>query len=163
MTDLTLERVSKGHYALADVGTLRNLSRYGAEIEAQEMSCILRRTGMGFGQSIRAVDTSSGTRVAYYRAGGLLGLRGINRGTIEHAEREFAWGSNKLFGRQFTLTEGGVSLAQFTAGTEPKPVVVSVDDLTRVDPLVLLFSCHLAKQLVEVSKLAPLSGAGSGG
>jgi len=159
MPELTLERVSEGQYALAGIGTLRNLSRYGAEIEAQGVAWTLRRAGLLSGQLIHAVERSSDTRVASYRPSGFLG--GIYRGAIEHSEREFEWRENRRLGVEFTLTEGGVLLAHFVARTEPRPVVASVDDLSRVEPLVLLFGCHLAKQLVEVGKFAPMTGGGA--
>jgi len=52
-------------------------------------------------------------------------------------------------------------LAQFNARTEPRPVVASVDDPGRVEPLLILFCCHLTKQVVEVAKLAPMTGMGA--
>jgi len=141
------------------VGTIRAWDRTSLGV-AQGVSWTLRRAAAGFGQSIRAVESSSDTRVACYRPSGVLGLRGIFRGTITHSEREFEWRANRHLGRQFTLTEDGAPLAQFNARTEPRPVVASVDDLGRVEPLLILFCCHLTKQVVEVAKLAPMTGMG---
>ena len=77
MRELTLERVSRGRYTLAEIGTLRALPRLAAEIEAGGVSWTLRRAAAGFGQTIYARDSTSGDRVGSYVPSGFLHLRGI--------------------------------------------------------------------------------------
>jgi hypothetical protein len=64
MRELTLERVSHGRYTLAEIGTLRALPRFAAEIEAGGVSWTLRRAAGGFGQTIYAREKASGDRVS---------------------------------------------------------------------------------------------------
>ena len=154
MLELTLERVSRGRYTLGEVGTLRALPRFVSEIEADGVSWTLRRAAGGFGQTIRARENASGDPVSSYVPSGFLHLRGIYAGKLTRGERVLEWRANHQLGRQFTLTEGGSLLAQLTAGSGSRPVSASVEDLTRLEPLLLLFCCHIVKQAVDIAKLA---------
>ena len=63
------------------------------------------------------------------------------------------------------MTSIGSALARFAAGSGPHPVAVSVEDLGRVEPLLLLFCCHIVKQAGDTAKVAAVTGteAGIGG
>jgi hypothetical protein len=150
MRELTLESVSAGRYTLAEIGTLRSLPRFAAEIEAGGVSWTLRRAAAGFGQAIRARESSSGDRVGNYVPNGFLHLRGIYAGTITCGERVLGWRANRQLGRQFTLTESGATLAQFVAGSGSRPVSASVEESILTEPLIVLFCCHIVKQGVDV-------------
>jgi hypothetical protein len=154
MRELTLESVSGGRYALAEIGTLRSLPRFAAEIEAGGVSWTLRRAAAGFGQTIRACESTSGDRVGAYVPGGFLHLRGIYAGKLTCSERVLGWRANHQLGRQFTLTESGATLARFVAGSGSRPVSASVEDSILVDPLLVLFCCHIVKQAVDTAKVA---------
>jgi hypothetical protein len=70
-----------------------------------------------------------------------------------------AWRANHQLGRQFTLTEGGAALARFAADSGQRPVSASVEDLSRLEPLLLLFCCHIVKQAVDTAKVGAIAGA----
>src|ERR1017187_906445 len=158
MLELTLERVSRGRYTLGEVGTLRALPRFVSEIEADGVSWTLRRAAGGFGQTIRARENASGDPVSSYVPSGFLHLRGIYAGKLTRGERVLEWRANHQLGRQFTLTEGGSPLARFAAGSGSRPVSASVEDLSRLEPLLLLFCCHIVKQAVDTAKVAAVAG-----
>lgn len=160
MPELTLQRVSQDRYALAEVGTLRALPRFAAEIEAGGVSWTLRRAAGGFGQAIHARENAGGARVCSYVPSGFLHLRGIYAGRITRGERVFAWHANHQLGRQFTISEGGAVLARFAAASGPSPVSASVDDLSQFEPLILLLCCHIAKQAADTAQLGAAAGAG---
>jgi hypothetical protein len=150
--ELALKRVSPGQYALDEIGTLRALPRFASVIEAGGVSWTLRRAAGGFGQTIRAVETASGSRVSTYVPNGFLNLRGIYAGTLTHGERQFEWRANRQLGRQFTLSEADASLAHFVAGSVAQPVSVSIEQTGRLEPLVVLFCCHIVKQVIETAR-----------
>jgi hypothetical protein len=117
MRELTLERVSRGRYTLAEIVTLRALPPFAAEIEAGGASRTLRRAAAGSGQTIHPRERTSGDRVSSYLPSGFLHLRGIYAGKITYGERMLEWRANHQLGRQFTLTESGATLARFAAGS----------------------------------------------
>jgi hypothetical protein len=152
MRELTLERVSRGRYTLAEIGTLLALPRLAAEIEAGGVSWTLRRAAAGFGQTIHARESTSGDRVGSYVLSGFLHLRGIFAGKLTCGERVFDWRANHQLGRRFTLSDSGATLARFAAGSESRPVSVSVEDLSQLEPLLLLLCCHIVKQAVDIAR-----------
>ena len=158
MRELMLERKAKGQYALGEIGMLRALPRFAAEIEADGVSWTLRRTAGGFGQTIYAHESVTGQRVSSYMPNGFLHLRGIYAGKLTRGERVLEWRANHQLGRQFTLTEHGAVLARFAAGSGSRPVSASVADLSRLEPLLLLFCCHIVKQAVDTAKVATVAG-----
>jgi hypothetical protein len=158
MRELTLDRVSRGRYALGEIGTLRALPRFAAEIEADGTSWTLRRAAAGFGQTIHARENGTREPVSSYVPSGFLHLRGIYAGKLTRGERVLEWRANHQLGRQFTLTEGGSALARFAAGSDTQPVAASVEDLGRLEPLLLLFCCHIVKQAVDTAKVAAVVG-----
>jgi hypothetical protein len=159
MPEVTLERVERGRYTLGDMGTLRTLRRFGAEIEAAGTAWTLRRAGLGFGQTIIAVDSSTGERVARYRPSGLLRVRGVYRGTISVGERELDWQANHQMGSHFTLRESGDALAEFDAGSDARPVSMVLYGLRHLEALPLLFCCYIVKQVVDATMTAGSPGA----
>ncbi len=158
MPALTLERVSRGRYALAEIGTLRALPRFAAEIEADGVAWTLRRAAGGFGQTIYA-RASGGDLVSSYVPSGFLHLRGIYAGKLTRGARVLDWRANHQLGTHFTLSEDGAGLAQFDVGSTARPVSASVKDLRRVEPLLLLFCCHIVKQAVDTANVGVVAGA----
>jgi hypothetical protein len=154
--ELTLQRVEPGRYALGDLGTLRSGRRFAAELEADGTSWRVRR---GIGHTITATDPATGTRVARYVPSGFLRLRGIYRGTIELDERELEWRADHHMGEHFTLRESGYALAKFDAGTDARPVSVALFGLDHLEPLPLLFCCHIVKRVVDMTMQAGSPGA----
>jgi hypothetical protein len=159
MPELTLRRVEPGLYALGDIGTLRSLRRFNAEIEADGTSWKLRRAALGLGQIINATDSATGTRVARYVPSGRLHLRGIYGGTIHLDGRELEWHAEHRMSSHFTVREDGAMLAQFDAGSDELPVAVTLYGLRHLEPLPLLFCCHLVKQIVDMTMDAGSPGA----
>jgi hypothetical protein len=151
--------MSRGRYALGEIGTLQVLPRFGAEIEADGASWTLRRAARGFGQTIHARENAGGDPVSSYIPNGFLHLRGIYAGKLIRGEHVLDWRANRQLGRQFTLSEGGSPLARFAAGSGARPVSVSLEDLSRLEPLLLLFCCHIVKQAVDTAKVAAVAGA----
>jgi hypothetical protein len=158
MPELILERVAPSRYALGDLGTLRSLRRFAAEIEADGTSWNLRRAALGFGQIINATDADTGTRVARYVPSGRLHLRGIYGGTIELDHRELDWKANQRMGTHFTVSEAGARLAEFDAGSDAQPVSVELYGLRHLEPLPLLFCCHIVKRIVDMTMVAGSPG-----
>jgi hypothetical protein len=159
MPELMLERVGPGRYALGELGTLCSARRRRAEIEADGTSWRLRRARLSFAGVIEATDAATGARVARYVPSGFLGLRGIYRGTIHLAERELEWRADHHMGEHFTLREAGDVLAELDAGTDEYPVSVALFGLRHVDPLPLLFCCHMVKRVVDMTMEAGSPGA----
>lgn len=161
MPGLTLQRSSRGHYTLGEVGTLRELPRFAAQLEADGASWTVRRAMLGMGQTIRATDTATGAPVASYVPSGFLHLRGIYRGTIRHGDRTLAWRANRQLGHEWNLTENGVTLAHFTAGSQAQPAHVTLDDPAAVGSLLLLLCCHIVKQSADTAKVASVAATAS--
>jgi hypothetical protein len=145
--ELTLQRLEPGRYALGDVGTLCS-RRFGAELEAGGTTWKVRR---GLGHVINAADSGTGTREARYVPSGFLRLRGIYRGTIHLGERELDWRAEHHMSDHFTLREAGAVVARFDAGSEPLPVTVALYGLHHLEPLPLLFCCHIVKRVVDMT------------
>ena len=134
------------------------LPRFAAEIQAEGVSWTLRRAAGGFGQTIYARESASGQRVSAYVPNGFLHLRGIYAGKLTRGERMLEWHANHQLGHQFTLTQDGTVLARFAAGSGSIPVSASVEDLRHLEPLLLLFCCHIAKQAVDSAQVAAVAG-----
>src|SRR5271156_2378891 len=116
MTLLTLDLTARGEYALGEVGTLRNLRRFSAEIRAGEATWTLRRALGGLGQVINAVDGASRARVGRYVPRGFLHLRGVFRGTLTAGETAYDWRAKHQLSSHFAVSFAGVELAHFDAG-----------------------------------------------
>jgi len=153
MPDLTLQRTSRGHYALGDIGALRELRLFAAEIEAGGTSWTLRRALLGLGQTVRATETAGGERAAVYVPNGFLHLRGIYAGTIRQGDRRLIWRANRQLGSRWTLSEHDATLAHFSAGSQAQPAHLSVENPAAVGSLLLLFCCHLVKQAADTAKV----------
>jgi hypothetical protein len=151
MPELALRRVEPGLFALGDIGTLRSQRRFNAEIEADGTTWKLRRAALGFGQIINATDAATGTRVGRYVPRGRLHMRGIYGGTIELDGRELDWHAEHRMASHFTVREGGAKLAEFDAGSNELPVTVALYGLRHLEPLPLLFCCHIVKQIVDMT------------
>jgi hypothetical protein len=120
----------------------------------------LRRAVGGIGQIIRARDNASGERVCSYVPHGVLHLRGIFAGTIHRGDHELAWRADHQLGHRFTLSDDGAELARFAAGSASRPVTASIGEVDRVEPLLLLFCCHLAKQAVDTARVGAAAAVG---
>jgi hypothetical protein len=160
MTLLTLDRTARGQYTLGEVGSLRNLKRFSAEIRAGDATWTLRRALGGLGQVINASDSASGARVGRYVPHGFLHLRGVFRGTLTAGETSYDWRAKHQLSSHFAVSSGGVELAHFDAGPQAQPVRVQVEDLTALEPLALLFCCHLVKQMADTAKVGAVAAAG---
>jgi hypothetical protein len=154
--ELTLHRVEPGRYTLGDLGSLHSGRRFAAEIEADGTTWRVRR---GLGQVINATDSATGARAARYVPSGFLRLRGIYRGTIELEERELDWRADHRMGEHFTVRESGDVLAKFDAGSDDAPVSVALFGLRHLEPLPLLFCCHIVKRVVDLTMEAGSPGA----
>lgn len=60
-------------------------------------------------------------------------------------------------GRSEPFPERGAKLARFAAGSGSRPVSASLEDASQLEPLLLLFCCHIVKQAVDTAKV----GAGA--
>jgi hypothetical protein len=60
----------------------------------------------------------------------------------------------------FSVSSVGVELAHFDAGSQAQPVRVQIEDPTALEPLVLLFCCHLVKQMADTAKVGAAAAAG---
>jgi len=116
MTVLTLDRTASGQYALGEVGSLRNLKRFSAEIRAGDAAWTLRRALGGVGQVINASDSASGARVGRYVPHGFLHLRGVFGGTLTAGETSYDWRAKHQLSSHFAVSSAGVELAHFDAG-----------------------------------------------
>src|ERR1700678_2249060 len=147
MTVLTLDRTTRGQYALGEVGSLRNLKRFSAEIRAGDAAWTLRRALGGAGEVINASDSASGARVGRYVPRGFLHLRGVFRGTLTAGGTSYDWRAKHQLSSHFAVSCRSLELAHFDAGPQAQPVRVEIEDLAAIEPLVLLFCCHLVKQM----------------
>jgi hypothetical protein len=159
MPELTLQRLEPGRYTLGELGTLRSARRHRAEIEADGTSWRLRRARLSFAGVIEATDAATGARVARYVPSGFVGLRGIYRGTIHLDERELDWRADHHMGEHFTLRGSGDVLAEFEAGSDERPVSISLFGLHHIETLPLLFCCHMVKRVVDMTMEAGTPGA----
>jgi hypothetical protein len=157
MTVLTLDRTARGQYALGEVGSLRNLKRFSAEIRAGDAAWTLRRALAGVGQVINASDSAGGARVGRYVPHGFLHLRGVFRGTLTAGETSYDWRAKHQLSSHFAVSSAGVELAHFDAGPQAQPVRVHIEDLTALEPLELLFCCHLVKQMADTAKVGTVA------
>ena len=158
MPELTLQRLEPGRYALGDVGTLRSGRLFRAEIEAGGTSWRLRR---GLGHVITATDATTGTREGRYVPAGFLRLKGIWRGTLHLGERALDWSADGHLSEHFAVRESGTVVARFDAGAEPAPVSVALYGLHHLEPLPVLFCCHLVKRVVDLTMEVGSPGAPS--
>jgi hypothetical protein len=149
--ELTLRRVEPGLYALGDIGTLRGRRRFNSDIEAGGTTWRIRRAALGLGQIITATDAATGTRAARYVPRGRLHMRGIYGGVIQLDERTLDWDAQRRMSSHFTVREDGAKLAEFDAGSNDLPVTVALFGLHHLEPLPLLFCCHIVKQIVDMT------------
>jgi hypothetical protein len=153
VSELTLRRVEAGCYTLGDLGTLRSARRHAGEIEADGETWRIRRSRLGFGGIIKATNAATGALEARYLPSGFLRLRGIYRGTIRigEPERELEWRADHHMSEHFTLREAGARVAEFQAGSDAVPVTVERFGLHQLEPLPLLFCCHIVKRVVDMT------------
>jgi hypothetical protein len=130
MTLLTLDRTARGQYQLGEIGSLRNLKRFSAEIEAGGVAWMLRRALGGIGQVINATDSASGARVGRYVPHGLLHLRGVFHGTLTAGGKTYDWRATHQLSSHFAVSLQSVELAHFDAGPQAQPVRVQIEDPT---------------------------------
>jgi hypothetical protein len=109
---------------------------------------------------IIASDGASGARVGRYVPHGFLHLRGVFRGTLTAGETSYDWRAKHQLSSHFAVSSEGVELAHFDAGPQAQPVRVQVEDLTALEPLALLFCCHLVKQMADTAKVGAVAAAG---
>jgi hypothetical protein len=159
MPELTLQRLEPGRYTLGELGTLRSGRRHTAEIEADGTTWRLRRARLSFAGAIDATDSATGARAARYVPSGFVGLRGIYRGTIDVDGRELDWRGDHHMAEHFTLRESGDVLAEFDAGSDEYPVRVALFGLHHLEPLPLLFCCHIVKRVVDMTMEVGSMGA----
>jgi len=151
--ELTRSREDRKLYALEGVGTLRLqgwMSR-GATAEADGRSWELMRRGI-FTSVFEATD-ASGTTAGEFRG------RTLRRGgTLRWGARELELRPASAWRSRYALADGERELAMFDGkGWGKRPVAITVDDLSAIDPGLVLFAAYVVRGLAEDSSSA--SGA----
>jgi hypothetical protein len=156
MTDLELTRTSAAHrlYALEGVGTLRLQGLLGRAATAEADGSTWRFARRGFWGPFEVTDAAGGAVGAFEPRG--LGRRG---GTLCWDGREFALRPASNWRERYALAVGDREFALLDGkGWGRRPVKVTVDDMSAVEPGPLLFAAFLVRGLAEDAGAA---GAGS--
>ena len=153
--ELTRSREDRKLYVLDGVGTLRLqgwLSR-GATAEAGGRGWELARRGI-FTSGFEATD-ASGTTVGAFHG------RTLRRGgTLQWGTRELDLRPASAWRSRYALADGERELAIFDGkGWGKRPVAVIVDDLSAIDPGLVLFAAFVVRGLAEDSSSAAAGGA----
>lgn len=164
MAEIQLTRSSddRRRFELGDIGSLRVpgfLSR-NATAEADGTTWTFCRRG-AFDRAVQAVDS----------AGAVVGLfepRTIRRGGIlRWNDREWALRPASSWRERYALADGDREVAVFDGkGWGRRPVVVTVDDDTALEPCLLLFGAFVVRRLAadaDATTAAAASTAATGG
>jgi hypothetical protein len=143
--ELTRSREDRKLYVLDGVGTLRvrGWTSRGATAEADGRSWELERRGIF--TSVFAATDASGTAVGAFRG------RTLRRGgTLQWGARELELRPASAWRSRFALADGERELAIFDGkGWGKRPVAVVVDDLSAIDPGLVLFTAFVVRGLAE--------------
>ena len=143
-------------YALADIGTVRlkGWASRAASAEAKGRSWEIARRGL-WRPVVEATD-AAGTPVGRFSA------RGVRRGgTLRWLDRELILRPASRWRERYALADGDRELAVFDGkGWGKRPVKVTVDDPTALDPGLLLFAAFVVHGLAEDASatVAPSGG-----
>lgn len=143
--ELTRSREDRKLYVLDGVGTLRLqgwLSR-GATAEAGGRSWEIARRGI-FTSGFEATDASGTTAGTFHG-------RALRRGgTLRWGERELELRPASAWRSRYALADDEHELAVFDGkGWGKRPVAVVIDDLSTVDPGLVLFTAFVVRGLAE--------------
>ncbi len=161
LADLELTRTEDDRrlYALEGVGTLRlkGLASRTAVADADAGNWQIRRRGF-LGRKLEATA----------RTGVVIGEfepRATRRGgTLDWAGRKLTLRPASRWRERYALADGDLELAVFDGkGWGRRPVKVTVDDLTAVDPGLLLFAAFIVRGLAEDAAASTTTVTTSGG
>jgi hypothetical protein len=142
---LTRTREDRNVYVLEGVGTLRLRGWFvkTATAEAGERSYEIGKRGL-FAPVTEATD-AAGTTVATFKG------RAIKRGgTLTWQGKEYALRPASMFRERYALVDGDRELATIEGkGWGKRPVRITVDDATSIDPGLLLFAAFVVRGLAE--------------
>src|SRR4051812_15363762 len=142
---LTRTREDRNLYALEGVGTLRLRGWFvkTATAEAGQRSYEIGKRGL-FAPVTEATD-AAGTTVATFKG------RTIKRGgTLTWQGKEDALRPASMFRGRYALVDGEHELATIEGkGWGKRPVRITVDDATAIDPGLLLFAAFVVRGLAE--------------
>jgi hypothetical protein len=157
MADLELTRTSVARrlYALEGVGTLRLQGLLGRRATAEADGSTWRFARRGFWGPVEVTDAARSAAGAFEPRG--LGRRG---GTLRWGGSEFALRPASSWRERYALAVGDRELALLDGkGWGRRPVRVTVDDVSAVEPGPLLFAAFVVRGLAEDAQGA--AGAGS--
>lgn len=161
MADLELTRTpdDRRRYELEGVGTLR-LEGWGsrrATAEAGQGGWQFARRGI-FKPTVEATDLA-GAPAAEFKAHGLR--RG---GTLRWGEREFALRPASIWRERYALADGERELVLLDGkGWGKRPVKITIEDPTAIEPGLLLFAAYVVRGLAEDASSASVSATSGGG
>ena len=163
MADLELTRTSAARrlYALEGVGTLRLQGLLGRAATAEADGSTWRFARRGFWGPVEVTD-AAGSAVGAFEPRGLA-RRG---GTLRWGGREFALRPAGSWRERYALAVGDRELALLHGkGWGRRPVKVTVDDMSAVEPGLLLFAAFVVRGLAEDAQGAAgaASAAGAAG
>jgi hypothetical protein len=157
MADLELTRTSAARrlYALEGVGTFRLRGVLGRAATAEAEGSIWSFARRRFWGPIEVTDAAGHAVGAFEPCG--LGRRG---GALRWGGREFALRPASGWRERYALAVDDREIALLDGkGWGRRPVKVSVDDMSAVEPALLLFAAFVVRGLAEDAQAA--AGAGS--
>jgi hypothetical protein len=160
MAELQLTRSADDRrlYALGELGTLRldGLMKRAATAEAGDRRWLMERSGM-FKSSIVATDPAG-------VVAGEFDARTFKRGgTLTWAGRDLALEPDSFWKQRYALLDGDRTLATIEGRTGGKrPIDLSVDDPTTIDPGLLLFAAFVVHCLARDAQAASSSSSSAG-
>ena len=154
-----LELIRSGHdrklYALGDIGTLRLGGFLSRTATAEAGGRRWELAGTGFWRRIIHATDEGGIVAGEFEPRG--GLR--RGGILRWGGREYGLSPSSSWRERYALLDGDRELAALDGkGWGKRPVAVTVDDLTAIEPGLLLFVTFVVRGLAEDA-----SSAGSGG
>ncbi len=160
MRELELTRSAEDRrlYELAGVGTVRlkGWASRAAGAEANGRSWEIARRGL-FQVTVEATD-ETGEMVGRFRA------RGLRRGgSLSWVDRELVLRPASHWRQRYALADGDRELAVLEGkGWGRRPVKVSVDDPSALDPGLLLFAAFVVRGLAEDASAAVGAASSAG-
>jgi hypothetical protein len=157
MTDLELTRTpgDRRLYSLDGVGTLRLQGVFSRAVTAEAVGASWRFARTGFWRRrVVAVD-ATGAAVGEFEP------RGLRRGgTVRWERQELTLRPASRWRERYALANGDHELAVFDGkGWGRRPVKVTVEDPSAVEPGLLLFAAFVVRGLAEDAQGAAAAGA----
>ncbi len=154
--ELTRTKDDRRLYALGDVGTLRLKGFWSRSATAQAGARTWEITPSGFWQTRYEATDEGGVTVGEFDPRG--GLR--RGGTVRWSHREYTLRPSSNWRERYALLADDVELAVLDGkGWGKRPVAVTVDDPTLVEPGLLLFATFVVRGLAEDASSASSAGA----